>query len=556
MTNRPEYYLKVFTQLSYIAKSCGVCAAVLSPGSRSAAIALPVFRSGLFKSYVINDERSAAYFALGIARFHQKPVLLVCTSGTAVLNYSPAVAEAFNQRLPLIVLSADRPPEWIGIGENQTIFQQDVFKPNIRFSYHIDIESYKEKEDDLNDFISSAFHCSVYPVPGPVHINLPLREPLYSKVFKLPESVQIKKFDHLEIIQSIDIQLCSKINEFQRILIVSGMSGYNLRLRNILEVFTNRYHIPLLADITANLHGIQTVVHHPDFILQNEKNRLQLRPGLLLTFGKYTVSKKVKEFLRQNKPTEHWHIDPYNESADTYQCLTRTIQATPEDFFECILENKLSLSSPSDYLKLWKDFENQYHIEYLQKLNHDDELYLVSYIMQMIPDGSVLHLGNSMPVRLANEYGFYKQPQCKQIQVYSNRGTSGIDGSVSTAFGFSSQSNKQNFLIIGDQSFIYDSNALWNKYLPDNLKIIVISNKGGNIFRRMEGPSAQAEIESYFASYVPVDISALAKSFHIDYHKLVFDRNDLSVLEKFINEKERTAILEVIMPDKKASNLF
>lgn len=545
MKERAKYYQRIFALISDLFAEAGVCGAVLSPGSRSAPIALSFLRNKKIPTYVINDERSAAYFALGMARYHVKPVVVVCTSGTAALNFSPAAAEAFNQRLPMLFLTADRPPEYVDIGENQVIRQHKLFEPNIRKSFQFDVENFNNDTNQLIELFFQAFLASLYPVSGPVHINLPVREPFYSDEvitfeqenfpFALPAQPEF----------SLDDEHIRKFNSFHHILAVPGMLNFDKSLRKEFECFCYKYHIPVIFDITSNLHGNHYQIRFTEQILQDKSNWQQLKPDLLITFGKYTVSGRIKEFLREVKPYEHWHIDLFGEPLDTYGCLTKTFHAQPLQFFRQMTEKNNFGAKTDNYYRHWKKKESDCENFFRKKLETDSELYLVSLIMDNLPSGCVLHLANSMPVRLANEYGFFYRKKRNEIEVISNRGTSGIDGSVSTAIGYSLQSRKKNFLIIGDQSFIYDSNALWNKNLPENLKIIVINNKGGGIFRRMKGPSAQKELESYFVNYVPVNFFHLASAYNIHYQQYKFEMKNNEPLFKFISLKKGLSIMEI-----------
>jgi len=514
MNKLPDFYYYLFSVMAEKLAVNGVKYAVLCPGSRSAPIALTLMRNSKIKTFVVNDERSAAYIALGIANYSASPVVLLSTSGTAALNFSPAVAEAFNQNISLLVFTADRPSHFKDIGENQTIRQENLFEPNVTASYQLIPENYINRFDEFHSFFLNFFTKAA---SGPVHINCPLNDPLYS------EQLAEYEIDNQEAINqeresiSFNEDIFNQLKQINRILIIPGLFKKNIVLEKTISQWCNKYKAVVLHDITSNIHQSHNLIKRPDYCLQQNEAAQLLKPDLIISFGNYTVSKNVKEFLRKHSPSEHWHIDKFGRPTNTYFCLSKTITAEPYDFFHATLNNDDGFQSESDYPDGWMSVDEQLINLFQSKLNTNKELNFIDQFIQKIPENSILHLGNSMVVRYANEACV---PDNKNIEIFSNRGTSGIDGSLSTALGVALVSGKPNFILLGDQSFVYDRNALWNNFIPENLKIIVINNRGGNIFRLMKGPSAQPEMEEYFVNYVAVEISKIVEAHSIPYFML------------------------------------
>ena len=556
MNKNAQSSLRFGSGVVKLLEQSGVNHVILSPGSRSAPLALSFMRNKAIKSYVINDERSAAYMALGMAKHMQQSVALVCTSGTAALNYAPALAEANNQNVSLIVLTADRPSEFIGIGENQSIFQKSMYAGNIRYSFHIDfIRSKYDQDNEHCRILNQAINKSRFPVPCPVHINISLPEPLLEGSIELHKSDIYKKMDFDREGGEVSVltlkTLIDELVGFKRIMIVAGMNYRQPRLRNVLNKLLNMTDIVFAGDITSNLNDLERGVDHPSVVFRQmtEREKKDLKPDLLITFGSYMISKEMRTFFRETEEIEHWHIDEYGDFKDTFFKLKRGINTSPLVFFRAMLKNIASFKNKKfmSYYNSWQKAEEKAENYLREKIENDAEYDAVLSILKKLPSNSVLHCGNSLPVRIVNDLGLKSIRNSRNIEVVSNRGTSGIDGCLSTAVGTSIIDERIHTVILGDHSFLYDSNALWNKYLRGNLKIIVLNNKGGGIFRRMKDIAAQPEINDYFVNYVPVSISKIADAYGIaDY-----SCSDLSKLPMFLNKIYRfdshAAILEIVL---------
>lgn len=532
-----------------IAEIChqkGIMDAVLSPGSRCAPLTLAFTRHSGIHTRTISDERSAAFIGLGISQLKNKPVVLVCTSGSAAYNYAPAVAEAFFQKIPLVVLTADRPPEWIDQQDGQTIRQNEIYGKHVKASYTLPSEySHKDLKWHINRVVNEAINmANEYPL-GPVHINIPLREPFY------PEG-EIKHTQNIRIITPVKaapvitqdtLQLLSeKLIAFDKIMIVAGQGFPSENLHQNIKRFLADTNSVLISDTISNCQKLETTIVEHDLILSfaNEKIANQLQPDLLITFGNSVISKSLKTFIRKNNPKEHWHIQEAGNVADTFQSLTSIIRTNPELFFSSISAKKQN----TDYATLWKseaEKASKHILKFFDKPSEFTEFHAVNEILKMIPHNSVLHVSNSMPIRYVNYIGLKK----KNIELYCNRGTSGIDGVVSTAFGAALSTNKQVTLIVGDMAFFYDRNAFWNNYIPDNLRIIILNNHGGGIFRIIDGPNKQPELNEYFETRQELIAVSLAHEYGLQYYFCKNAQNLNKFLPDFFAMGGNSKILEI-----------
>lgn len=510
---------------------------ILSPGSRCAPLTIAFARHPKIKEKTFSDERSAAFIALGMAQYTQETVALLCTSGTASLNYAPAITEAYYQHVPLLVLTADRPPEWIDQRDGQTIRQRNIYQNHIKGSYELPVDiSHEDAQWQIKRIISEAINLSQEHPKGPVHINIPLREPFYPKE-KIVFDSNVKIIEKLKASAKLDASvwkiLQKEADNYNNILLVAGQEQ-NEKLRSIL---LNRQEIPIISDCISNVQSENSIyLHDIIFSKNNAKNHAHLKPDLLITYGKSVISKNIKSFIRANKPMTHWHIQELGEVADTYQSLTKIIPVSINEFTQ-----NIALKS-KEYLKKWQDEESKaliYQQTFFQKAPFG-EFKAIHQILETIPKKSNLHLANSMTVRYANFF-----PNTKNLHVFANRGTSGIDGSTSTTVGTALVSEEINTLITGDLSFFYDRNALWNNYVPANLRIVVLNNHGGGIFRMIEGPTQQQELEPYFITKQTLRVENTAKDFNLAYQFCTNENEVNDALTTFFEESETAKILEI-----------
>ena len=544
-------------QLAALLLKKGITDIVISPGSRNAPLINTFTGIDEFNCRNIVDERSAAYFALGLALEKQKPVVLVCSSGTATLNYVPAVAEAFYQSIPLIVLTADRPDYWIDQAESQCIRQENIYQNFTKKGISLPLgESEKELWFSARQ-VNECLNLAVSGKLAPVHINIPFEEPLHQLVQEdLPEVKEIKLVEMQAVLTKIELtKLVDSFNHSQKIMILAGQLNPQPELKTILAELVDRTGAVVIREHLSNITDpifcsgidlLMTGIH--------DDNIESYQPDLLITFGGQFVSKSLKQFLRKNKPSQHWHLSMGNEHFDTYQSLTKVINMDAVTFFDTIIDH-VRLNHKS-YLDIWKNKEvmvNQLRDEFTEHIEFCD-LKAFDLIGKHTPKNSVIHLGNSSPVRYALIHD-----AVKNAHYYSNRGTAGIDGCLSTAVGFASTSEQLNTIILGDLSFFYDSNALWNKYIGANLRIIVIHNGGGNIFGMIKGPTDSPAFNEHFFTENNHKAEVLAKAFELDYFKAENEGELVEALKGFYspsNTRQHAALLEVFTDAEVNSQLF
>ena len=553
-------------QMQKLAEICfrqGITQFVISPGSRSAPITLALARHPGINVRMIIDERSAAFIALGIALKTKNPVGLVCTSGTAAYNYAPAIAEAFFQQIPLLLFTADRPPEWIDQQDGQTIRQSNLYGKHVKAFYELPSErAHQDVNWHFDRIINESIITSKDLPAGPVHINAPLREPLYPQKENKVELPPVQVIGKLQSESNLDAKSWQEVidlwQQHQKILLVAGQYEFDSKLTDALTHFDQT---PLVGDIISNLHPLATTIRRPDIILNHSHDNLKkdLQPDLLITFGKSIISKSLKLFLRKFKPKAHIHIQPFLPVADTYQSLSQIIPMHPASFFEHLHgqlnTHHISINANKDYNQLWQHLSEKAHqLIYQFAPQFNSEFEAVKRVMQFLPIDSCLCLANSMAIRYAN-FVALNQDQ-KYISVYANRGTSGIDGSSSTALGIALSTYRQVTLITGDLAFFYDRNAFWHQYPFSNLRVIVLNNHGGGIFRMIDGPAEQPELETYFETPHQLNAYHTASEMGFEYYHCKDILNLDSILEVFFEPEAKPKLLEIETDKKLNKEVF
>jgi 2-succinyl-5-enolpyruvyl-6-hydroxy-3-cyclohexene-1-carboxylate synthase len=546
----------------------GVNNAIISPGSRNAPLTIALVRHPNIFTKSISDERSAAFIALGMAQNLKAPVVICCTSGSAAYNYAPAVAEAFFQEIPLIILTADRPKEWIHQHDGQTIYQTDIFGKHVKKSFEIGADyEHSDSVWHIERTINEAVNLAKSYPQGPVHINIPLREPFYPSD---NEEIIFESNPRLIEIEAVETTLSktswhsmlNKFQEYDRILIAGGQAEKNQELSEILQKLQEEFHVVCLGDTISNL-GFKAISKHDIFLKPENEN---LKPELLITFGKSFISKGLKTFLRKNKAIEHWHLQSGEYLIDTFQSLTKIIPLKPIDFFAKIYEDldfekfrtgeeERDETFKNDWISQERKatiyIERFFDLEILHQ--NFNEFFVIKKVMDSLPENSQLHLANSMSVRYANYIGVDAK---LNIEVFANRGTSGIDGCISTAVGQALSTDKLVFLLVGDVAFFYDRNGLWNRYLPDNLRIVLLNNHGGGIFRIIDGPNKQAELKDYFETVQTMNAKNTAEDANMEYY-FVDAINDLNTnLEKLLTKQGHAKLLEIETDSLKNTAIF
>lgn len=519
---------------------------VCSPGSRNAPIVIALDEHPEIETIVIHDERSAGFYALGMAQQLNAPVGVVCTSGSAMLNYYPAVAEAYYQCVPLVVISADRPQEWVNHGDGQTIVQKGVYTNHIKYEFEVP-EFVDSEIDSLKKELNLAFDACNGGWKGPIHFNVPVSEPLYNTIETNLDKSEIRTID----IKEEDIASEEFLNLWrssERKMIICGQMDKNAALLNSLSELAKDTSIAVLVENTSNLTDgrfIQCIDRTLNAIDESEIEAF--KPEVLISLGGAIVSKRIKQFLRASRLKAHWKIGFDFPEMDTYRALTNSIQCFPNTFISAVL-NDCGAVNNSTFGNQWKqkDFIVQDKLpEFYSEVEYSD-LAVFDIVLDYLPENSLLHMGNSSVVRYCQLFD-----PIKSISYYSNRGTSGIDGSLSTACGAALVvRNKYNVMITGDVSFFYDSNALWSNYLNENLRIVLINNGGGGIFKIIDGPASTGQLDKFFVTKQETNAGKLCEAFDVEY----FSANNISQIEDQMaefydaSESKRPKLMEIFTP--------
>ena len=518
---------------------------VISPGSRNAPLTLGFNLNPYFKTYSVVDERAAAFFALGIAQQVKFPVVLVCTSGSALLNYYPAISEAYYSNIPLVILSADRPERLLNIGDGQTINQKNVFDKNIGYSenlnqndnYYLNLFGLR---DNNQDKINKALNFSIEK-QTPVHINIPFSEPLY----EITNSLSVNTINKLPGLNDQNIKNISSFrnkwqNSIKKIILI-GVSSPEILCKKSINLLASDSSLLVLTENTSN-------VYHPSFCNKidqliaplTNKELKEFRPEILITIGGMIISKKIKTIFRDNKPKEHWHIG-IHDANDTFFCLTKHFKTIPNNIISKLYEN--FNDNGTDYHNKWDliiSKRKEKHKKYLSELIYCD-FKVFDYVLKSIPSNSMLQVSNSSAIRYTQLFDIDSS-----INVFCNRGTSGIDGSTSTAIGAASVFKGNTVFITGDLSFFYDSNALWNNFIPTSFRIILINNKGGGIFKILTKDNNTELFKKFFETKHDLYAKDLCNMYGFEYFMSDDEDKLKNVLNDFYNQSEKPRLLEVI----------
>lgn len=519
----------------------GIHHIVISPGSRNAPLSIGFASHPDFECFSIVDERCAAFFAMGIAQQLKKPVAVVCTSGSALLNYYPAIAEAYYSDIPLMVFSADRPEKFIDIGDGQTIRQKNIFEKHILYSANCNEgeEFQTHNETEINIALNTAIELN-----GPVHINIPFSEPLYNTVDTpsvAPQNVPPRAGFGIE---NTDLApFVEKWNASKKKLILVGVLPPNSVEQEMIEMLAKDESVLVLTETTSNLH-------HPNFIPAIDQliapftasDYEALQPDILLTFGGLIVSKKIKAFSRNFPPKHHWHVDR-KRANDTFFKLEHHFKRDVNDFFSEFLPQTTAVSSTyqNQWLQVRKHRLQRQRI-YESEIPYSD-FKVFQRLFENLPENMQLQISNSAAIRYAQLFDIHPS-----VQVFCNRGTSGIDGSMSTAVGAAYASTLPTVFVTGDLSFFYDSNALWNNYISQNFKIIVVNNEGGGIFRILSDKKDSELFDTFFETKHQLTAKPIAEMYGFAY-KTIQEESELKAkIQEFFAFSDGPAILEIFTP--------
>ena len=502
-------------RLDYIAAlfhEAGISQWFVSPGSRNAPIIAALLKNENFNLHSFPDERSCAFAAMGNALQFRYPAAFLCTSGSALANAYPAVLEAYYQRIPLLIVSADRPEDRIDQWDGQTIRQNNFFGEYARSACHINARDFTL--EDISQAIFSTIQNGLEGIHGPIHINIALPEPIYEGIQNPPASHQnipafVFKSPEYPPVLPEEVQL---LTENKKVLLLVGQHTESRILSDVLDRLQHR--VTLICDVTSrqNSYGLDGW----DWALYQREIPDELAPDLIITMGMGFISKPLKQVLTKWKP-QHIHVSLHTEIGDPFQTNPQLWQAHEADFAEALYQSQspIALENSTRYRSQWEEFITK------QTINFEDleepfrsEAQFMNLLFDNLDENTHLHLGNSMSVRYGSWVGK------TAAKVFSNRGVSGIDGCLSTAIGDALGNGETPvWVVLGDVSALYDSNALWGT-IPRNLKIIIFNNAGGRIFDFIKGPNAAPEIRDYVHTPVEINFEYLGRLYNVPHQRV------------------------------------
>lgn len=528
----------------------GVKDVILSPGSRNAPLLIGA-ACRPFRKQIVTDERTAAFVALGIAMVSKSPVALVCTSGTALYNYAPALAEAFYQNIPLIAISADRPLEWIDQDDSQTLIQPEALDKIVKGSYDIPVKNPCNENERwyINRLVNEACNLALSGKKGPVHINVRLDNPLTETVnYEDSNPRIIDNVENLNLPPHIYKQFAEELRG-RKIMLTAGFMPPDSKLNKWIREFAKLPDVAVMCETLSNLHlpqnpySIDTTLTYLETNIPEEQ--ANLRPDVVISIGGALVSRKLKEFIRRNPPSQHWTLADTAPASDCFKSLTRHIEVMPEKFFKGIVKY-LTRESHSvnftGYSSKWAEIRKKAsdsHERYLIENEGWTEMSAFRYILGNIPESCNLFLSNGTSVR----YGQLFTDNIPHA-TYGCRGVSGIDGTTATAAGCAMAYGGNTILITGDMSMAYDTAVLGLHDLPTGFKIIVINNGGGGIFRFIPQTRNYPDREELFCASPKLPLEKLAEAYGWNYFT-AHSHEELTLLfNEFLND-DKNAILEI-----------
>ena len=478
---------KSVLQLIALLKAHSVKKVVICIGRQQIPLIQSLMQCTDFTCYPATDDRTGGFFALGLALHETAPVAIVCATGSALVNLHPAVSEAFYQQVPLVVVSMDVAPTALERPSKQPLALQDVTK----WSACLPIIYTPEEEELCNRLINEALLETNHHGKGPVHLNLPLEEPLFEfNTIKLPEVRVIRRYQGLNIYEQDYKPIVDDLNKYKKRMVIAGQM-------NMIYLFDKKYESTLskqfvwLTESLSNHTTPSTAIKRIDELLYPMDLKMQqnLSPELLITFGGKILSRRLKYFLRKHRPKEHWHVSKEGDFNDAYGALTKVIEMDPFEFFEKVAP--LIEDVPPTYPRQWKQLEEKLH----EPCFVYSSMMAVGKLISSLPKDCSLHLGNGSAVRYAQLF-----PMPEEIEVQANVGLEGVEGSLPTALGYATASEKINFIVIGDMGFFNGMNALCGKYYGSNIRIMVINNGGYGQMQDLPGFTPDERLQRFLTN--------------------------------------------------------
>lgn len=552
----------------------GVRNVCISPGSRSTPLTIAFAKNKKIKKYVLIDERQAGFFALGIAKSTNTPVALVSTSGTAVGEYFPAVIEAYYQRTPLIICTADRPPELHNCGANQTINQENIFRNNIIWDADLGIPSICMSS--LKKLIATAKNAvdkAIINSRGPVHLNFPFQKPfepkaytdeiddnLYREIFRVAKTKTKFKITKRSVPDTLITKIAQKIVKTEKGLIVVGPLEHYDEFRWHLIKLSELIGFPVLADgcsqIRFSKYSKKMITTYDSF-LRDEQIRDDLKPEFILHFGRTSTSKILNEFTGISD-CERFVINEHGDVFDPTKSAKAIIIEYPDVFISNLIEklNKKELyRNKNDYPQKFFKLEREFILKKKSVIKNEKKINSISMIdscVRLFQQNGNIFLSNSLPVR---DFDSFSGRAKKKLNIYFNRGASGIDGIIASASGVAASRNKPTVLFIGDLAFQHDLSSLFlSNYIDSPFVIVLINNNGGGIFYNLPISKYGKLFEEYFVTPMDRDFGLLVKGYGVKHYHVNSVKAFEQRLAVCLKEKGVT-VIEIKVDENESINL-
>lgn len=524
---------------------------VISAGTRHIPFVFSVEQDNYFKTYSVVDERSASFFALGIIEKIQKPVAIVCTSGTAACNYVSAVNEAFYQKLPLVVLTADRNQYYLNQQEEQMVMQDGLYGRAVKKTVTLPIVRDEKDAWYCSRLVNEALLELNHGETGPVHINFPVEDnyPTSNIIFsfKTRELEKANRISRLDVEDDL-FKWKKKVEQLRKakVLIIYGQHGkVSADELSAINRFCKVFNCIFCVDLLSNMVCDKAIFTYASINTISTEKLESILPDIVITMNGHTVSAIKAKLKGYSDRFKHWHISADGVVSDPFKVQTDIIACMNKTFFNRFAElaEEMPGNDTDSYYQQWKDAilasgnglsPNECDFKF-------SSIYAVQQIMKMIPEGSLLHLANSNSVRIANYFSLKKE-----IEVYANRGTHGIDGSMSSFIGQASVSSELCYLIIGDLSFFYDMNAFWNRYVGNNVRILINNNSGGGIFHApyyQQGEEFE-RIDQHIAAGHHTSVKSWAEAVGFKYFGVSDKKQMQDALKEFNCRSDKPIIIE------------
>ena len=527
----------------------GVSDAVVCPGSRNAPIVHNLSVCEAIRCRPVTDERSAAFYALGLAIATRRPTVVCVTSGSALLNVMPAVAEAAYQHVPLVVISADRPQQWIDQLDGQTIPQSDALGRFVRKAVQLPEPHNDEERWLCRRLVNEAMHLATCRQGAPVHINVPISEPLFE--FDTEQLPQLSRFNYIKraVIKDASMDMPDAFHEAKRPMIVIGQLAHGTVSHETIRSLSEKYVVmsePLSNPSYMTIHfdeAIRYIVSDNSSINDDEDDKTAYYPDYVIYVGDTLVSKPARRFLRNAKAPSCLITPDAADIHDPLMTLTDIVECD-SDSINALLASLCDAPDTDERCRFhdrWQSFLDAYAAHADAYAPEYSQMATVKYFEEQLADLDIdicVHYANSSAVRLACIYA--------QHYVWCNRGVNGIEGSLSTAAGFSLATPDMTICVIGDLSFFYDQNALWNSNLRGNLRIILLNNRGGGIFRQLSGLGDSPAADDLVMASHENTAQGICTQNDIGYMSAKnMDEMQIGVVTLLTRESERPMLLEV-----------